>query len=384
MTADSFPLDVLVVDDDRENLDQLAQLLPPEVCGHPVSWEYLDDFDAALDRLRVRRYDLLVSDIYRDRESPHKNIFEGDVRARDLVSEIRERRFCPIVLFTDGQVPENLVEDPFVQSVDKGTPDFVDHLMQSMSNMLDTGIPGIARRLHDELDRFGGSYVWTFLKEHWADLSERLKGDDAVLERIIRRRAAIQLARIDIDADTPVEREHADSADYYIYPMIGRDLRLGAIIRREGTDEFRVVLTPHCFLAIQPGADGPKADYVLTAHTVPAADLIGTTNWPKKENSRLDALRRRSALPASEVGTPDGRYCFLPSFMEIPDLYCDLMHLETLPYSEVRDQFGLIAVLDAPYAEALQASLGRLYATVGLPVLRTEHVAHLGPSDEGK
>jgi CheY-like chemotaxis protein len=373
-------LDVLVVDDDLDNLRQLPELLPLEIAGYHVLWDYLGDFDEALKRLQVRRYDLLVSDIYRNRESPHKNVVEGDVKARDLVREIRERRFCPVVLFTDGQVPENLVSQPFVSIADKGAPNFIEQLTLRIAELINTDLPVIARRLHDELDRFAGSYVWGFLADRWQAIREHLRGDGEALERIIRRRAAIQLARIDSTAETPVEREKAESFDYYIYPPIGTSLRLGEVLRRHGTDEFRVVLTPHCFLTIQPGADAPRADRVLTARTIPATELIGAKNWPPRKPGILEALRKRSGLPAADVGTPAGRYCFLPGFMEIPDLYCDLMQLESLAHDEVVAGFDRIAVLDTPFAEALQSCLGRLYATVGLPVLDPERFAHLAPT----
>jgi CheY-like chemotaxis protein len=369
--------EILVVDDDAESLEQLRQLLPETVGENAIIWEYCGGFDEALVMLRRRRFDVLVSDIYRDREKDHKTIAEGDARARDLVGEIREHRFCPIVLFTDGQLPDDLVKRPFVWSTDKGAVDFHKQLPGLVAEAILTGLPEVARRLHDELDRYAGSYVWRFLAERWDDLKNNGL-DVATLERIIRRRAAIHLARVDGTAGEIAPRATINPVDYYIYPPISPHIRLGEILRRKGTQEFRVVLTPHCFLVVQHGQDVPRATHVLTALTVPAKELR-EGDWPKKEAKVAEELRRRTSFAAPSVGRPEGRYCFLPGFLDIPDLYCDLMQLESLGLKTITDDFERIAVLDWPFSEALQAGLTTLYGTVGVPNLDVHSVRHLGP-----
>lgn len=369
-TADT--LEILVVDDDKEVLAQLAKLLPKSIGIHPIKWEYCDSFDVALELLRLRRFDLLVSDIYLDRKKEQKDAAHGDARVRNLVTEIRSSRFCPIVLFTDGKVPDDLL-GPFVWSADKARPE---DLHGRIGDAVETALPAIARRLHDELDRFAGSYLWGFLASRWDEMRSKHALDPAALERVIRRRAAIQLGRM--DQSSGGERELADPADFYIYPGIGRSFRLGEIVRRKGGSEFRVVLTPHCFLVTQPGESAPRASYVFTARTVSAAEVGSSWKWDKNASAASDELRRRTGFPASKVGLPpDGRYCFLPGFLDIPDLYCDLLQLESIAYNELVNGFDRIAVLDGPYAEALQACIARLYGTVGVPVLNPDSVKHL-------
>lgn len=366
-------IEILVVDDDPEVLNQLKDLVPGKIGDQPVAWEWSGDFDEALATLRRRRFDLLVSDIYRGREVSQKNIAHGDLRARDLVSEIRAHRFCPIVLFTDGTCPDDLIK-PFVWFADKADPDFQHQLIEKLAEAIGTGLPRIARRLHDEIDRFAGSYVWNFLSTKWNEIRERHGFDEQALERVLRRRAALQIGRLDSDGEAFIERTTCDPVDYYIYPAVATDFRLGQIVRHRETREFRVVLTPHCFLTRQPGQDTPRATHVLTAGTIPASSLAGSWKWSKDTNGDL---RRRTALPANVPAAPEGRYSFLPAFLDIPDLYCDLFQIDSIAYEKLIRDFESVAVLDAPYAEALQASLGRLYAAVGLPTLNVERVAHL-------
>jgi CheY-like chemotaxis protein len=374
-------LDILVVDDDADVIRQLKELLPDSIGQHAVTWDYCGDFDEALKLLQRRRFDLLVSDIYRDRDKPNKNVSQGDVKARELVDEIRARRFCPVVLFTDGQVPAELVERPFVWSTDKAATNFQALLTEQIAAAIDTGLPHIARRIHDELDRYAGSYVWQFLAPHWEEMKASHNLDAANLERIIKRRAAVQFTHFEETADGAAERATSDPADFYLYPPISGTVRLGQIIRRKATKEFRVVLTPRCFLVKQPGQAAPRASHVLTALTIPAGELLKDAAWNAKEVD--NDLRRRTAFPASKVAPPEGRYCFLPAFLEIPDLYCDLMQLESFGYQAIIEDFDHIAVLDSPYAEALQACLARLMGAVGLPELDPKRVAHLAVQKAG-
>lgn len=379
MSEDHHTFEILVVDDDQENIDQLKQLLPDSIGNNPIAWEYTADFDDALAILKRRRFDVLISDIYRGRDKGQKTIIGGDVQARGLVDEIRERRFCPIVLFTDGEMPEDLVTRPFVWSADKGATDFDRRLPALIEKAISTGLPEVARCLHDELDRYAGSYVWHFLAERWNDLKQQDNFDTATLLRIIRRRAAIHLSRVDLSRKHITARRNIEPVDYYIYPPISDFIRLGEVIRHKKTSEFRVVLTPHCFLAVQPGKVLPRATHILTALTVPATDLSGNWKWTKKGDGIAQELRKRTAFPAQEVGQPPGRYCFLPGFLDIPDMYCDLMQLESLERGTITRDFERVAVLDWPFAEALQACVAALYGSVGVPLLNEASVKHLGP-----
>ena len=84
----------------------------------------------------------------------------------------------------------------------KGNEDILD----KMKELIDTGIPEIARKLHDELDRAAGSYLWEFLEGNWDGLQDNLSDPD-ILERLVRRRASIQIGRLDPDEPLPTEVE---------------------------------------------------------------------------------------------------------------------------------------------------------------------------------
>ena len=97
-----------------------------------------------------------------------------------------------------------------------------------------------------------------------------------------------------------------------------------------------------------------------------------------RESKRLaEKVRRRINSPADLMGSPDGRYWFLPGFLDIPDLYCDLLQLESVPFASLRDDHDRLAVLDTPFAEALQSCFTRFYSSVGLPSLNPARFGHL-------
>lgn len=364
-------LHILLVDDDQESLHLLMESLPSEVSGHTITWEGCNDFDEAIQRVRERRYDVVVTDVYRDRTSEAKTPVTGDPRAGDIVTAIRGLRFSPVLLFTDGTFPAEYEEGPFLKLADKSRGN--DAILEKLSELLDTGIPELARRLHDDLDRTSGSYVWGFLEDNWAALHEGGLTSLPVLERLLRRRAATQLGRL--DPEVGGELGAVEGAEFYLHPPISEELRLGEIV--EGADDdYRVVLTPHCHLTIQPGAAAPRADFVLTVRTVDVRTLFADQPLTGTRESRLKELRRRLQSPAG-FGKPAGRYWFLPGILEMGHRFADFLQLESLPYERIRDDYRSIAVLDVPFAEALQSCFVRFYSAVGLPILQAERFEEL-------
>ena len=83
------------------------------------------------------------------------------------------------------------------------------------------------------------------------------------------------------------------------------------------------------------------------------------------------------------MGKLDGRYWFMPGFLDIPDSYCDLLQLESVAYEEIGDtgKYKRVAAFDAPFGEALQSCFTRFYLRVGIPNLKPDDFGHL--VDEG-
>ncbi len=75
------------------------------------------------------------------------------------------------------------------------------------------------------------------------------------------------------------------------------------------------------------------------------------------------------------MGKPEGRYWYLPHFLDIPDLYCDFLQVESIAHEQLVAEYEELAVLSPPFAESLQACYGAFHGSVGIPNVRPESVA---------
>ena len=179
-------LNVLLVDDDPESLRLLMESLPDTIEEATIRWEQCGEFDDALQRISERRFDVVVSDIYRDRTSATKDAATGDPQGVGVLRDIRERRFCPVLLFTDGTFPTEPPEGPFLKYADKSPGNA--QIVEKLGDLIRTGIPELAHRLHDELDSSSGSYLWEFLDTNWPALQDGGLTELNVLDRLVHRR----------------------------------------------------------------------------------------------------------------------------------------------------------------------------------------------------
>lgn len=371
-------LSILLVEDDGETMEQFRTTLPRVVGDQPIEWEFCESFDAALTLLAHRRFDVVATDIYQDREGvPKGPPSDVDIRAREIVNDIRRKWFCPIVLFSDGTLPPSFALGEFLQFADKSGGDA--SLLAALGSIIATGVPAAARTLADELNGSGAEYLWKFLEENWGQLSEAGLTSPGALARVVRRRAATQLARM-VEGPGMVEAEQAGAIDYYIYPRIpGRDLRLGDIAR-DSDGAFRVVLTPHCHLATQYGAAGPRIAAALTVGVRGVSEVFADApSWATNDAKKRDQVRKRTQSPPLDLGSPEGRYWYLPALLDIPDVYCDFTDVTSVSVSALLDRarYHLVATLDAPYSEALQSCFIRFFSAVGLRALDPEQLSRL-------
>ncbi|WP_298442886.1 response regulator [Ferrimicrobium sp.] len=357
-------LNVLLIDDDPESLKLLVDTLPETIAGETIRWEPCGSFEKALCLIEERRFDIVVTDVYRDQKGVDKGPVTGDPRGTGLLEELRSRRFCPILFITDGTFPPDYMEGPFLKLADKSVDA---EIHAKMEELIKTGIPELAHQLHDELDSTSGSYLWTFLDDNWAAMEASGLTDPEVLDRLLHRRASIQLSRLNGSGGTPSERQTIEGAEFYLMPRIALGPRLGEIVRRDG--EFRVVLAPHCHLAIQPNKVEPRAEFVLTALTVPWTTVFEEHPLMGNTTKKLDALRRRLQSPSDLGAGLQGRYWFLPGFLDMDHQFVDFLQLTSLPYGELSEEWTPFAVLDVPFAEAFQSCFINFYSAVGLPVL---------------
>ena len=358
-------LQVLLVEDSDEDMAQFVRDLPGtfEAQGYDVHIDAKKTFEDGLRAAKdpLTRYDLVISDTYR---GAHEN---RDAAVLEMVAEYQSGKFCPLIVISSGVCPEELEATPFVRWAGKDVPCELEDEIQAM---LKTGIPQTARKLHDELDNEAGTFLWGFIEENWSDLEASAAEDVELLERIIRRRAAIALSDLVPSEYAAIKSRYG--LEYYLYPALKHDhYSLGDIlVDKKSQTDFRVILTPHCHLFPQSNQSSPKAEHVLTIRTVPVSEVLGEkiTNAKKVTEQRKDKkLGEWARSPADTGKQPKGRHWYLPKFLEIPHLFCDFLQVESLPYDEMKDAYRRVATLVPPFAEALQECFSSFYGTVGIP-----------------
>lgn len=371
-------LSVLLVEDNPDEMKQFLRDIPGVFKAKGIDARIdekvtFEDAYKAIQSLHTR-YDLIITDTYRGDART-----SSDAAVMSMISEYRKGKFAPIVVYSSGTKPATLETSAFVNWADKGTANDIE---RAIHETLDIGLPQIARNLHDDIDRAAGSFLWEFLEKNW----EKLKSDTGVqseqLERIVRRRAALRISDIAPGSDAYQAIPNRFGLEYYVYPALDREhFNLGDIIRnKKSADDIRVVLTPHCHLYIDEHRKQPKVDFVLTVKTVTAQSVLGDVLQKTRESdepTKTKRLRQWTRSPADTNKAPEGRHWYLPKFLEIPHLFCDLLRIESVAYGVLGSDFDKLATLTPPYAEALQECFSSFYGSVGIPDIDPKSIRDL-------
>lgn len=364
-------LNVLLVDDDPQTLQQLIRDLPSlfEDKDINVNIDPKDSFGEAMEAAINPhvRYDLVISDTYKG------DFKEMNAAVTSMVTKYREGKFCPIVVYSTGPCPDSLDCSAFVCWADKSTSDGLENTIREV---LDLGIPQTARRLHDELDETAGDFLWGFLEKKWDKLNVAAKINTDVINRLIRRRAALILSDLTPGKYAAINNKYG--LEYYIYPALDQPyFSLGDIVKSKDNQQLRVILTPHCHLYKQPNQATPKAEYILTVKTVPVKNVLGEklqTTKSMEEAKQSGKLKDWAQSPARTNKPPNGRHWYLPKFLEIPHLYCDFLQVESLSFNDLNGSYERVATLLPPYAEALQECFSSFYGSVGIPDIEPKSI----------
>lgn len=331
-----------------------------------------EDAYKAVDNPHVR-YDLIISDTYR---GEHKR---GDAAVLKMVDDYRKnQRFCPLIICSSGVCPPELESSAFVNWIGKARPEDLDI---ALSEILELRVPQLSRELHDEIDRAAGGFLWEFLEKNWPNIMEQGFGASS-LERLIRSRASMVMNDLIPGGGAYESVKNRHGLEYYIYPSLNHDYyNLGDIIRNnENKEDIRVILTPHCHLYIQEGKDAPKVDKVLTIKTKSAKKILSGQIEKEKESPterKHKFLKKWARSPADTSHMPKGRHWYLPRFLEIPHLFCDLLEIESIELTSINTNYERLATLTPPYAEALQESFSSFYGSVGIPDIEPSSIVDL-------
>jgi CheY-like chemotaxis protein len=371
------PARILHVDDDQEVLDEVSEYLgdekipgwgPPEVVG-------ITSFDDALGFLEKERFDLVVLDVRLG--SDQEDVDIKDEAGLVALSQIRERRFVPIVFWTGlpSAIEHLSSELVLVREKTEGLP----ALSGAVDSLFETRLPAVNRALLRLVEDEQRRYMWKFVAEHWSEL--KAADDHTSVAYLLARRLGRSLSGPGIRQLAKELGEEADSGlppdgkihamEMYLRPPVaGTGLEAGDLLRGKDGDEdsWWLVLTPSCDL------EHGKADYVQLAACLLLDDQADVVLWRSgkgNKGERKTAEKRVVEILRQQSGGQLDRWLFLPQALDIPDLIVDMQRLRSVPNAEV-DDLERIASLDSPFAESAINRYNRYYGRVGTPDIDAE------------
>lgn len=368
------PWYVVHVEDDRDTLRQVKEYLEGETFDFgSVSVFGTDDFGTALDRLRERRVDLLVLDVFR-----------GDLAARDsagteILTTWRATGFAPVILHT--ALPETVKDQagPFVRIVPKEAGG-LKQLGDTLRQIFAARIPQIHRAAVDHLAGALRSYMWGFVTDNWEEIRGLTEQPDFV--RLLLKRLGLQFTHgvaglirtlyPGADASDPAG-DTVHPVEYYVRPPIGPHPQLGDLRRLPvgtETEVLMVVVWPSCDLVHRDGRC--KVSRVLCARAKALTEFEEYSTWTAQATPGKDKEKAEKALTAlignnRRIGQAE-RYYFLPAAWDMPPAVVDFNDLEHVPV-EVLNAAQCVATVASPFAEAMAARLIRYLGRLGTPDL---------------
>ncbi|WP_426725270.1 hypothetical protein [Curtobacterium flaccumfaciens] len=318
------------------------------------------DFDNGYEKFRRGDGDVVVLDVRRG-DAPNPS--SADASAGHAVYlDIKQARFAPVIFWT--ALPESVAHEempPLVRVVTKEDTDKLpDAIRAAVASRAVVTISGIEQHVASVLRE----HMWSELAPNWAEYT--IDADSEGIAQILLSR----LARVLED-----DREGILSArpsHRYIYPATSAVRAPGDILRRSD-DTWWVTLTPACDFAQR------KVGFVLVAHATPLEDHEKYRAWKNeytdaKNEGKAEHKRGRgewNTLRQDVLASTRGRFYYLPSFRDIPDLVIDLEDVHAEAGSDLLG-YVPVASLTSPFAESLLIQHSHHRGRIGVPDLDSE------------
>lgn len=360
------PLRVLVVEDDNEMLKRMVQSLERRF-GETVQIYSESDFDVAVSRLRLDRYDVVVLDVRRG--EPNLPLGDGGQEAgRRCYDAVRAVRFVPVVFHTGLPEAVRDLESAVVSIVAKGGSPAA--LPDAVEAIVTAGLPRIARAMMTHVERVHRDYMWEFGAQAWALYG---KDNPEELVHLLARRLALSFEEAAIDNLRAELTRHATVVPagglnpvrlYILPPLSLGHFRTGDIFASTGEPmTYWILLTPTCDIVPRGGAC--KVEEPVLARCTKLTEFPEFSEWrANPSNSKKNVLRQ--LLKNNRSGQAE-RYFFLPSAFILPDLIVDLSAVSTIPRNRLCIERGMrhLATLDEPFAASMLTQFIRYFGRFG-------------------
>jgi CheY-like chemotaxis protein len=372
--GEPFVWRVLVVDDDGDICRQLEESLGQLQLesGDTFKPYVVKDFTRALQLIEERRFDILILDVFKGQVGEG-----GSLRGREVLDEVKQRQFLPVIFYTALPRSVEDLKDPVVDVVAKESG--FGALQTAIEKFMQSGLPQINRAFAEHSAKVFCEYLWEFLPKHWESVFA--DGEPVQLAYILCRRlansldgrGAERLAGAIMGREPPEATENtgdkAHPMQFYILPpLVDGTSRAGDIVKDRDDGTYWMVLTPTCDFAHD------KAKFVLLAYGVPLTERDEYKEWQGNQADARATEKLKGLLASNPQKGQKDRFWFLPGAAQLPPLVIDLQQTKAVPIAGFRN-IEKIATLDSPFAEALIQRYSKFFfGRVGCPDLDTDAV----------
>ncbi len=362
-------LTILMIDDDAG----LVETARSQLAGPTIRFESETDFKKAAQRIREVRPDIVILDWFQG--SPTT----GEAAGKDVWAEIWKAWFCPVVLYSAGdvdieaEVPQDQ-QHPFVKTVAKGAKS-----LDTVSGHLEgfRAHAGALKEVAEDIDRVKHDIMRDLSAAVFTSVTTTDTDRAAVLKRAARRRLAAVM-----DDHHHISAENAYPWEQYVFPVLTGHPVTGDIIRLTdqpwtNTSAYRVILSPTCDMVTHGGRPCKVNQYLTAKCGDPQRflkDGLNLAGKQKKEN--IEKLVRSALNEAQKSG-----FFVLPECTGlIPLMAVDLRDLELIPTTDVAGgsektkKYCRVASIDSPFREYVGWGYMQVGCRPGVPPRDSEQL----------
>lgn len=355
---------VLTIDDDATQMRSIERILMQGIDDHSFNVHKANSFDDGLELIKKSRFDLIFLDVNEDTGHEPQN---GDERGEQLLKQLQEVRFVPVIFYTGYAGKVRHLESLVVKVVDKGSP--IEDIQNAVRAIFMTKLMELLKHIEEQSRK----YMWETISDLLTRHQDQVQPSEISL--LLARKLANDLSQKTVKNLLNIPEEKINPLEMYLYPSTKGICNPADIFIDKSDNSYWMVLTPACDFA------QCKVENTLLAEIIPLNKHKLYTDW-RSEKEAYDKIEhdneQEKKLAQNKVGKAAGeiktlvknraqeRYKFLPGTFFLPDCVVDFQRLKTLP-PQANDAFEKLCSLDNPYREEFLHAFSKYYGRIGTP-----------------
>ena len=236
----SKELKILYVEDIEESRNDLIDLLSgEEINGYTISCDGEASFDMAVNR--CDDYHIVILDVFQG-EATQGGVDLGS----GTFEKIKEKIFVPVIFYSGYTRNVAGLRSQVVGVAHKGDGGY-DELKRELERLTKNKFPFLKENIHSYIEEEYKKFFWAVIQEQNNIFIP--DSADYSLGYVLLRNIADSLSRKQIKqilGDAAIHEDKVHPMEFYIYPPNTGEFESGEIIKKNGTEDVYVIVTPSC------------------------------------------------------------------------------------------------------------------------------------------